>query len=435
MRSPVFLAPCGRIRGWRDGAVIRATGIPYASAPRFGIPEPTPNHTGTFDATAWAPAAPQLAVPALEQRLGYSTADLVQDEHCQRLSVTIPARSSSPLPVMVWIHGGAYTSGAADIPIHDPAALVAEQNVIVVGVTYRLGLLGYLGGAEERPANLGLMDQLCALRWVQRNIAAFGGDRDNITVFGESAGGDAVLHLMATPEAPRLFRRAIAQSAPLGLSRGRQKMNAAMLAATKEATPATSLEDILTLQETAQNAAAGFGLRSTMAFGTQYGHTPLPAETEVQDAWAAAALAVDLLIGFNADEVRFFIDAVPALVKLSRVPVIGRALTGAVARLLTEVIYARGARDFARRHRRAGGTVRSYVIRWSAPGNPFGASHTIDLPLLFANAHTWRDAEITRGADADSLTAAARRIRVLWADFARGEDIGGRSIEGLIDVS
>ncbi|MFT4215456.1 MAG: carboxylesterase family protein [Microbacterium sp.] len=415
--------------------MIRATGIPYASSLRFGAPEPAPDHTGTFDATAWSPAAPQLAVPMLEQRLGYRTADLLQDENCLYLSVTIPAQSSTPLPVMVWIHGGSYTSGAADIPIHDPAALVAEQDVIVVGVTYRLGMLGFLGGTEERPANLGLMDQLCALRWVQRNIAAFGGDPDNVTVFGESAGGDAVVQLMATPEAPTLFRRAIAQSAPLGLTRGRQKMNAAMLEATKEATPSTPLSDILALQQKAQKAAASFGLRATMPFGTQYGYAPLPSEAEVQDAWAAAAPAIDLLVGFNADETRFFIDAIPALVTLSRVPVIGSALTDAVACLLTEVVYARGARDFARRHRRDGGKAQGYVIRWSAPGNRLGSSHTVDLPLLFGDEEVWRDAEITRGADASSMKAAARSIRAIWGDFARGDDIGDSTVEGLIDVS
>ena len=105
----------------------------------------------------------------LARRTGTGT--LTYDEHCQRLSVTVPAdaRPGDALPVMVWIHGGSYTSGAGDAPIFDPAALVREQHVVVVSVTYRLGLLGYLGDADGRPANLGLLDQLEALRWVSRS--------------------------------------------------------------------------------------------------------------------------------------------------------------------------------------------------------------------------------------------------------------------------
>ena len=117
-------------------------------------------------------------------------------------------------PVLVWIHGGSYTSGSGDLAIFDPARLVAENRVIVVSVTYRLGLFGFLATGNGRPANLGLLDQLEAFRWVRRNIAAFGGDPDRVTAFGQSAGGDAIAHLMAVPEAPALFRRAIIQSDP-----------------------------------------------------------------------------------------------------------------------------------------------------------------------------------------------------------------------------
>ena len=120
------------------------------------------------------------------------------------------------LPVMVWLHGGSYTSGSGDLAIFDPAVLVAETRVIVVSVTYRLGLFGYLSTSTGRPANLGLLDQIEAFRWVQRNIASFGGDPGRVTAFGQSAGGDAVAHLMATPDAASLFQRAIIQSAPAG---------------------------------------------------------------------------------------------------------------------------------------------------------------------------------------------------------------------------
>ena len=227
--TPAFTPPCGPVHGWADGDVVRTTGIPYAVAGRFTAPTPAPDWAEPLKATAPAPACPQVSSPFLEDVLGGAMGDLPRDEHCQRLSITLPRdlAEEEQLPVMVWIHGGSYTTGAGDAPIMDPARLVAEQRVVVVSVTYRLGLFGYLGWGHHRPANLGLLDQLEAFRWVGRNIAAFGGDRHRVTAFGQSAGADAVAHLMAVPEAPSLFSRAILQSPPLGITRGRAGMNAA----------------------------------------------------------------------------------------------------------------------------------------------------------------------------------------------------------------
>lgn len=166
-----------------DGPVTRATDIPYASAERFAEPSVVPDWSEPFDATDWSPACPQRAMPFLDRVLGSTLDQRRLDEDCQHLSVTMPAGTApgDDLPVMVWIHGGSYVSGAGDLPIMDPAALVAEQNVIVVTVTYRLGLFGFLGGVPGRPANLGLLDQLAAFAWVQRNISAFGGDPRRVT--------------------------------------------------------------------------------------------------------------------------------------------------------------------------------------------------------------------------------------------------------------
>ena len=143
-------------------------------------------------------------MPFLDDILGTRYGELPGSEDCQRLSITMPAdlADDERVPVMVWLHGGSYTSGSGDLAIFDAKALVAENRVIVVSVTYRLGLFGYLATGTGRPANLGLLDQLEAFRWVQRNIGAFGGDPGRVTAFGQSAGGDAVAHLMATPEAP-----------------------------------------------------------------------------------------------------------------------------------------------------------------------------------------------------------------------------------------
>jgi para-nitrobenzyl esterase len=424
--TPTFTPPCGPVHGRRDGDVVRASGIPYASAARFAAPVPVEDWAEPFSATDPAPACPQVHSPFLAEVLGDTLAGLPRDENCQRLSVTLPAdlRAGEKLPVMVWIHGGSYTTGAGDAPIMDPARLVAEQRVVVVTVTYRLGLFGYLGSGSHRPANLGLLDQLEAFRWVRRNIAAFGGDPENVTAFGQSAGADAVAHLMALPEATSLFRRAILQSPPLGIARGRQEMNAATAHAAEAVTADTPAEEVVALQTEVAKHAAPFGLMGGMPFGTQYGHHPLPDEEEIDEAWDRAAPQIDVLLGRTSEEARLFIPAGPALRRWARLPLVGPLVHRAMVARMTTAVYTRDIRRFARRHARAGGTAHTYVISWAAPGNRFGAAHTIDLPLLFGDEQTWANTGLLAGAAWEDLDARGREVRRLWADFARGEPLG-----------
>jgi len=227
--APQFPAPAGLIVGWRDEAVVRATGIRYARAKRFGIPVAEPVALTPILALTPTPACPQVADPLLNQVLGELFATLRFDEDCLRLSLTLPAdyRPNEQLPVLVWVHGGSYVTGAGDLPLYDPAALVGEQRVVFVAVTYRLGLLGFLGTEGGTP-NLGLLDLLLALRWVQRNVATFGGDPRCVTLLGHSSGADAIAQLLLVPDSADLFRRVILHSAPLGLTRGRQAMTQAM---------------------------------------------------------------------------------------------------------------------------------------------------------------------------------------------------------------
>ncbi|GAB2599017.1 carboxylesterase family protein [Kocuria himachalensis] len=420
--TPTFAPPCGPVRGWTDGEVIRATGIPYATAGRFTAPAPATDWTEPLDATAPAPACPQVRSPFLEEVLGGAMGALPRDEHCQRLSVTLPhhVAAGEVLPVMVWIHGGSYTTGAGDAAIMDPAQLVAEQRVVVVSVTYRLGLFGYLGSGHHRPANLGLLDQLEALRWVRRNITAFGGDPHQVTAFGQSAGADAVAHLMATPEATSLFRRAILQSPPLGITRGRAAMNEAMNQAAEIVTADTPVAEVVALQAEVTAHAAAFGLMGAMAFGTQYGHHPLPDEEEIEAAWDRVAPHIDVLIGHTTEEARLHIPTATTLQRWIRLPVVGALIRRAVVSYVTAAVYSIAIRRFATRHTRAGGTAHTYQISWAAAGNEYGAAHAIDLPLLFGHEHTWAGTGLVAGADWEEIDAHGRQIRRLWADFARG---------------
>jgi para-nitrobenzyl esterase len=435
--GPVFTPPSGPVRGWLDGDVLRATGIRYAVAQRFRPPTAAPDHVDVVDADTWSAPCPQHVVPLLDRVLGDGHNGVPVDEHCQRLSVTMPVDvdPDERLPVMVWIHGGSYTAGSGDSAFMDPRPIVAEQRVVVVTVTYRLGLFGYLGDGADRAANLGLLDQLEAFRWVRRNIGAFGGDPDRVTAFGQSAGGDAVAHLMAVPAAAGLFHRAIVQSAPLGIARGRAGMNAAMAAATSDVDEHSSVEQVLAAETRAEASARGEGLRGAMPFGTQYGHDPLPAEAEVEAAWDRAAPGVDLLIGRTSEEARLFLARLPLVHRASALPVVGPALRRALVGAVTRRVYGAAADRFARRHREAGGRATEYVITWAAPGNPYGAAHTIDLPLLFGDRATWADAGLVAGAAWEDLDAAGRSVRRIWADFARGTAPTPRdSVRGTVRI-
>lgn len=212
--APIVDAPAGALRGEAAGGVYVFRGVPYARAPlnalRWRAPEPLPRWSGLrearrFGAACMQPASPYYDHPAVS-------------EDCLFLNVWAPA-DARDAPVMVWIHGGSLVGGAGSDPVHDGRAF-AGQGVVVVSINYRLGPLGWLAhpalSAESDQGvsgNYGLMDQIQALRWVQDNIGAFGGDPDNVTIAGESAGALSVVLLMASPDARGLFHRAIAQSA------------------------------------------------------------------------------------------------------------------------------------------------------------------------------------------------------------------------------
>ena len=215
--GPVAGTTDGAVRGLTNGAVDEFLGIPYAAPPigalRWQPPQPAASWSGVRDATQFAPHCPQSASP-------FGLASTSED--CLFLNVFTPRhqQAGSHFPVMVWIHGGALVTGESND--YDPTGLVAD-GVTVVTINYRLGALGFLAhpalaDAHGQSGDYGLMDQQAALRWVQRNIASFGGDRHNVTVFGESAGGLSTLSQMASPQARGLFERAIVESGSYNLT-------------------------------------------------------------------------------------------------------------------------------------------------------------------------------------------------------------------------
>jgi para-nitrobenzyl esterase len=211
--------PSGRLTGTRRRGVLVFRGIPFARPPvgplRFRAPEPFPRWLGERPALVHGPSAPQSGAdnPLVRRFVGSPGG---QSEDCLYLNVWTPALDGRRRPVLVFIHGGAFLVGSGSSPLYEGTRLARRGDVVVVTLNYRLGALGSLALAGvlpgDAPANLALRDQVAALAWVRDHVAAFGGDPENVTVFGESAGAMSIGALLGAPEARPLFRRAILQS-------------------------------------------------------------------------------------------------------------------------------------------------------------------------------------------------------------------------------
>src|SRR5580658_4926546 len=300
--GPVAGTANGAVRGLAEGAVNDFLGIPYAAPPvgalRWRPPQPAASWSGIRDATKFAPHCPQLASP-------FGQASTSED--CLFLNVFTPSQQKpdSPHPVMVWIHGGALVTGESDD--YNPAKLV-EDGVTVVTINYRLGALGFmahpaLADANGQSGDYGLMDQQAALRWVQRNIASFGGDPRNVTIFGESAGGLSVLSQVASPQAKGLFEKAIAESGSYNLTQ------------TSLASAETAGEAFATTAGCASQTAAclrSLPVSTILADQDASGYTPnINSEVLPQSLGTAFATGdfnrVPIINGTNHDEWRLFV--------------------------------------------------------------------------------------------------------------------------------
>lgn len=218
--APVVRTVDGPVRGARADGVVAFKGIPFAAPPvgalRWRAPQPVARWTAVRDATAYAADCMQLPFPSDAAPLGTAPA-----EDCLYANVWRPAGDAKKLPVMVWIYGGGFVNGGSSPPTYSGAAL-ARSGIVATSFNYRLGRFGSFAhpGLKPADADYGLLDQLAALRWVKANIARFGGDPDNVTIIGESAGGMSVHAMLSSPAAAGLFQRAVIQSGGDGSNHG-----------------------------------------------------------------------------------------------------------------------------------------------------------------------------------------------------------------------
>ncbi len=459
----------GRLRGSREGGLAVFRGVPYASPPvgdgRFRAPEPAATWDGTRDATAFGAAAPQ---PPRQQVASifagaFSAGDREISEDCLNLNIWTPGLDDARRPVMVWIHGGGFRTGTGSSPMYDGATLSRRGDVVIVTINYRLGPVGFLFAEELGGANFGLLDQVAALRWVQEEIRAFGGDPDNVTIFGESAGGKSVETLLATPAARGLFHRAIAQSTydpPMSpeqaSSAARQYLaHLGMERPDAERLRSLPLADLIDAQvrlaEATMAAEGGIMGGGGASFGPVVDGDSLPKYPREALADGAAS-EVALIAGTNLDESRLFGAMAPGTADMDAATVIARiaaTLTDGDAGRATATYEAyRTARE-ARRERAAPADVwfavqtdrtfryhsirvaeaqakhqpSTYMYLFTQPTplyeGALGSCHALEVPFVFGTNHGDLAPLTGTGAGVEAL---ARAMQDAWLAFARTGD-------------
>ncbi|KAA2265830.1 carboxylesterase family protein [Solihabitans fulvus] len=428
----------GRVRGRAVGGVSVFTGVPYAAAPegalRFRPPAPVQAWDGIRDCGDFGSAAPQSA-PAPGAPPAWRPGDGLD---CLTLTVWSPELGAAGLPVMVWIHGGLWKHGAAAMPQYDATAL-AGSGVVVVTLNYRVGFEGF-GHLPGVPDNRGLRDQIAALRWVQSNIAAFGGDPANVTVFGQSAGAASTVLLTATPATTGLFRRAIAQSVPAGCrTQGEAAAvtttiaHAAGVAATWDGFAALPPEAILAVQDAPlRGRDAGFTAFAPVIDGDL---VTGPVQTVLA---AGTGRDIDLICGFTHEEYRGQGAPPPPDVDLATVAtILGLAPEAAEAYrrahpgaddaavftvMLSDALVRMPTIQVAQAHAAAGGRTWLYDLAWSSP--QLGAGHGLDIPLIFGTVTTRFATRFLGTPPPPGLDSLSEQIRGAWTSFATTGDPG-----------
>lgn len=440
--QPTVRIPQGVLIGRADADVAAFKNIPYAAAPtasrRWRPPGPAPTWRSQRDAGDYGPICIQ-APPGGDPGVG----PLPMSEDCLNLNVWRPAQASQPAPVMVWIHGGALVNGSGTAALYDGSAL-ARRGMVVVTLNYRLGRLGFFDHpalAAERPAgeaagNYGLMDVTAALKWVRANIAAFGGDPKNVTIFGESAGGAIVTRLMISPPARGLFDRAVVQS---GLGRelqtplDRKGANGAPSARERGAAWA----DAAGLRTAAELRVAPAERFLTPAPAFANGDLTLIdgqiVPSTVQAAFKAGRQApVPLIIGTNSAEFWWIRPTDPSgygkidddMTWLERADAV-QAYGGLEAfdkTVVTDLVFSEPARMLARLHAKAGHPAWLYRFDITSPQNPEphgGATHAIERPYVFGVLN------LLPYPVEDRDRKASEAMMGYWTAFARSGDPNG----------
>lgn len=372
--------------------------IRYATARRFEDPVQTGFSEGTV-----ARERP-TGCPQGPFRLGFlmkETEAMLMSEDCQFLNIWTPSRTGK-FPVLVWIHGGAFIAGTGEEAAYDGSSLCLQENIVVVTVSYRLGAFGYLYNKTKGISNLGLKDQMTALRWVKANISRFGGDENRITLAGQSAGGHSVAAIISTCDEP-LFHKAIIQSAPLGMRCWRKDGEALygmMLEAAGKPLETLSTDELLEAQQAVMKRS-----RSMMPFS--------PVEPDFTGRVTVPSLE-RVLITWQKDDASPFVA-----LALNHQERFGNIIDKVATRIATEKVFGSTARKYAKALNAVGIHTETRCLDWCPEGSPFGACHCLELSLLFGSWERWQGAQMLGSTSHQEWKEKAQGFREEYITFIR----------------
>jgi para-nitrobenzyl esterase len=453
----------GKVQGYEQGSVSVWKGIPFAQAPsgqrRFRAPLPPEPWAGVRDATTFSPMAPQ--VPEMgASMVGAMGSERAVDlrpmsEDCLYLNIWSPGADQQKRPVMVYIHGGAFTLGSASDPWYDGTSFAARHNIVVVSLNYRLGILGFvylkdLAGADAGyTGNCGLLDQIAALHWVRENVSAFGGDPEQVTVMGESAGAMSIAALLGMPAAQGTFQRAILQSGAAGnLTKRPQATEIAQALLAKLGLKPSQLSALTevpldTLLKVQPELGREFG--DVRAFSPMIDGQTLPQHPLAMIAKGSAA-NVAILAGTNRDEWRLFAlmsggskvdeellkqifgdEAKTALTMYTEARA-DQSPELSWVDFMSDLVFRMPAIRLVEGQVRQGVPVWMYRFDWESPafGGVLGAAHAMDIPFVWNSLETPLSRMFT--GDSPTRQPLADLMHAAWASFISG---GNPSITGL----
>ncbi|MFD9120810.1 carboxylesterase/lipase family protein [Streptomyces bottropensis] len=461
-----FRTKGGSVQGFRASAdVVAVLGIPYAAPPfgagRFREPLPAPSWAGVRARTEYGPIAPQSA------QLPGAPLWSPDEEDILTVNIWTPAPEGGHLPILVWIHGGAYTFGSSAQPDFDGTAL-ARAGLVVVTLNYRLGFegFGHVPRAEGpvHPDNRGLLDQVAALRWVHENIAAFGGDPGNVTVAGQSSGAASVACLMVMDRARGLFHRAIAHSAAspcytreIAAATTREVAAAAGCPATADGLTSATAQALVAASDRVadgyrRDPASGSRHYDPVLYAPVLDGDVLPTDPLTGMA-AGAARGVDLLVCHTTQEY-WLLDAVGSSAKITTDAQLARFAEdfglpdGLVAgyraalpqasvldvylSVFGDLLFGEYSNRLAEQHARAGG--RAFLSRFDRrragpPNAVVRAWHCADIPFVFGNLDADSVSFLIGGAPTSADHGLSRRMVRAWVDFAATGNPGWPSVD------
>ena len=416
----------GTLIGGLDGEVYTYLGVPYATATERFVAAETASWDGTFDASEYGNISPQQSFFGSDG----------QDNDCLNLNIwTNGINDGKKRPVLVWFHGGGLTSGSANENSTNGKNLAAKEDVVVVTVNHRLGVLAYLdledyGEKYADSGNVGVLDIAASLQWIQDNIEVFGGDPGNVTIFGQSGGGAKVLALMTSPNAQGLFHKAINQSGAtdiLGPVFATKEMSKRVTELTLNQLNITeeNIEDLQTISFDKLNSAGSaalsqvaeeFQIESPFGGSYMFEWMPvvdgdiIPTHPVTEDGFAECGYDIPLLIGSNLNEWEYTAsDTTPAIIEAfhTAYPNVDDENASRVDAMLRAPLR----KITAHKADQGGAPAYSYVMTYGAPNS----THGFEIPLIFANTSSEHEAM------SDIMSS-------VWAQFAR---TGNPTIEGM----